>query len=337
MARRLVLVIAGAIALAALVALRGGRAPAHRAAGRPEPSGQAEPSGLARAASALAPVLAARSDGPPPAALPTSLDGSEPDGAVAADAAGHLIVDRELRRLFDYFLAATGEEPLATLRARIVGTLTRRLPETAAREAIAILDRYLAYREAVRQSTPARDPAAELDRLHDLRRELFSPDVARAFFADEEAAIHAALARQDVLHDRSLSPAERERRIAGIDAQLPAAVRAARAAAMQPLDQMKRDAAMRAAGASEADITAARTAALGAEAAVRLAELDRAHAAWQARLDQFHAQRAALLADPSVDPAERQRRVDDLLARSFTPAERLRVEAIDRIAAHGGG
>ena len=333
MARRLVLAIAGGIALVVLVAWRGGRAPAHRLPPRATLPGATD---VARVAPAPAPTLAGQRAAPPPAGLPTSLEGSEPDGAIAADAAGHLIVDIELRRLFDYFLAATGEEPVATIRDRIIATLRQRLPELAASEAIAILDRYLAYREAVRQSTPARDPAAELDRLHDLRQQMFSPDVAKAFFADEEAAIYAAFARRDALLDPALSPAERDRRIADLDARLPPAVRAARAAATAPIDQMKRDAAMRAAGATDQDITAARTAALGAEAAARLAELDRARAAWQARLDAFRAQRAALLADPALDPAERQRRVDDLLARSFTSQERIRVEALDRIAAHGG-
>lgn len=80
------------------------------------------------------------------------------------------------------------------------------------------------------------------------------------------------------------------------------------------------------------DYTAARTAALGADAAARLAELDRAHAAWDAKLARFRGERAAVLADPRLDDAERGRRIDDLLARSFTAAARIRVEALDHMA-----
>jgi lipase chaperone LimK len=109
-------------------------------------------------------------------------------------------------------------------------------------------------------------------------------------------------------------------------------VREARAAAMAPLDEMNRETALRAAGASDPQIAAARTAAFGAEAAARLAELDRAHAAWDARLAEFRAARAAVLADPQLDDAARRRRIDELLARAFSPAERVRVEALDRIA-----
>jgi lipase chaperone LimK len=252
---------------------------------------------------------------------------------VEADASGHLVISIELRRLFDHFLAASGEEPIATMRARIIAVLRARLPAVAAAEAVEILDRYLAYREAARHLVPTSDPVAGLGQVHDLRARFFSPAVTKAFFADEEAATYAGLARRDVLSDTTLSPDERDRRLAEIDARTPAAVREARAAAMAPVDEMNREAALRAAGASDQQITAARTAAFGADAAARLADLDRTRAAWDARLAAFRAQRAALLADPRLDDAERQRRLDELLAQSFTPPERVRVEALDRIAA----
>src|SRR5215468_1636777 len=220
----------------------------------------------------------------PPAALPGSLEGTEPDGAIRADDAGHLVVDLELRRLFDHFLIATGEEPVAAIRARIVAVLHARLPATAEAEATAILDRYLAYRDAARQLSPPSDPRAGLGQLHDLRARMFPPEVAHAFFADEEAATYAAFDRRDALLDPALSPAERERRLAEIDARLPPAVREARAATTAPIDEMNREQAMRAAGASDDQIAAARTAAFGAEAAARLAELDRSRAAWDDRL-----------------------------------------------------
>ena len=273
----------------------------------------------------------------PPAALPGSLEGTEPDGAIRADDAGHLVIDLELRRLFDHFLIATGEEPLAAIRARIVAVLHARLPATAEAEAIAILDRYLAYRDAARQLSPPADPRAGLGQLHDLRARMFTPEVARAFFADEEAATYAALDRRDALLGPAQSPAERERRIAEIDARLPPAVREARAAASAPIDQMNREAAMRAAGASDGQIAAARTAAFGPEAAARLAELDRSRAAWDARLARFRAARAQLLADPGLDDAERTRRIAELLASAFSPEERIRVEALDRIATERAG
>jgi lipase chaperone LimK len=219
------------------------------------------------------------------------------------------------------------------IRARIIAVLRARLPATAADEGIAILERYLAYRQAARGVAPSQDLQATLDQIHDLRARMFSPEVARAFFADEEAATYAALARRDVLLDTSLPDAERERRLAEIDVRTPIAVREAREAAMAPIQLLARETAMRAAGASDPQIAAARVAALGADAAARLAELDRAHAAWDTRLARFRAARAAVVADPQLDDAERRRRIDELLARSFSAPERIRIEALDRIAA----
>ena len=64
-----------------------------------------------------------------------------------------------------------------------------------------------------------------------------------------------------------------------------------------------------------------------------LAALDRAHAAWDARLGRYRAERAALQADGALDDAERSRRIAALQARSFSAAEQLRVAALDRLAA----
>lgn len=265
-------------------------------------------------------------------ALPGSLDGTDADGALEASG-GHLVVSLELRRLFDHFLAASGEEPLATMRARIIAALRAKLPgppAPAAGEAIDILDRYLAYREAARGLHPASDRDG-LDQVHELRAKHFTPEVARVFFADEEATTYAALARRDVLRDQTISEAERQHKLAALDALIPAAERAGRAAAMAPLVEMERERQLRDSGASEAAITASRTAAFGADGAARLAQLDQQRAQWDARLARFRAARAAIQADAKLDEAERQRRIDALLTASFTEQERVRVEALDRV------
>jgi lipase chaperone LimK len=318
-------VVAGVAVLGALV-WRDGPAPVVDPAAA-VPIAAARPGPRVAVAPDAAPVAVAH-DGVAPATLPGSLDGTEADGELAADAGGHLIVTIELRRLFDHFLAASGEEPIATMRARIIAALRAKLPPIAAGEAVEILDRYLGYRDAARTLTPRSDPAAGLGDVHDLRAKWFSPAVARAFFADEEAGIYAGLARRDVATDPSLSDADRAAKLAEIDGHLPAADRAARAAATAPIDEMAREAQLRTSGASDAQIAAARTAAFGADGAARLAELDRAHAAWDARLAQFRTDRAALINDPSLTDGDRRQRVADLLARSFTPEEQLRVAAI---------
>ena len=64
----------------------------------------------------------------PRADWPASLRDSEPDGAVTLDANGRVIVSRELRRLFDYFLSALGERDVAAIRKSTVLQLLPKLP-----------------------------------------------------------------------------------------------------------------------------------------------------------------------------------------------------------------
>lgn len=333
MTRRGLLGLGGGALLLALIAmawsLRGTSPTATSKEAAPGARAVAPPVSETRTAPATPSAIAPRAEAV--GALPGSLEGTDADGALQTDAAGHLIVTIELRRLFDHYLTATGEEPIATMRARIVAALNAKLSPLAAGEAVALLDRYLGYREAGRNLATSADPRAGIDAVHALRAQWFTPEVARAFFAEEEAATYAALDRRDAVDDPSLTAAERDRRVAEAEARLPASARAAREAAMAPLRQMQRDDELRAQGASEAAITASRTATFGADGAARLAELDRTRAAWDARLAQFRAARAAIVGDAQLDAAEQQRRVEALLAQSFSDGERIRVRAIEQL------
>src|SRR5512144_31870 len=73
---------------------------------------------------------------------PRSLRGTRVDGGLAVDADGRFLPTRDARRLFDYFLTATGEATDAEVRTRIEREIARRLPPDAAREAGRLLERY---------------------------------------------------------------------------------------------------------------------------------------------------------------------------------------------------
>ncbi|WP_437603315.1 lipase secretion chaperone [Sorangium sp. So ce590] len=258
-----------------------------------------------------------------------SLRGTDVDGAVLVDANGDLIVGPELLSLFDYFLSATGEEPAAVIKARIVAAIRERATGRAAEQAIALLDRYLGYREAAGAARVAQaaDPAERLAALREIRREQLGADVAAQLFGDEEREGEAAIETSRLLADATLSPAERDARIAEVEAALPEHLREAREAAVRPLVQQAEEQALRDAGASDEELHAHRVATVGPEAADRLAELDRQRAVWQQRLDAFADARAAIAAS-EPDPEARRAAEEALLARAFTPEERLRVRAI---------
>lgn len=277
-----------------------------------------------------------------PAGRPRSLRGTRTDGGLVVDTDGRFVPTLEARRLFDYFLTTAGELSPSALRARIVRDIERRLAPDAARDATALLDRYLAYREAVRArgvtaGLRADDLEGRLTMLTALRREMLGEAAATAFFAAEEAEARLLLETRRLLNDQGLAPEERAARVEALyaarESDLPPDVRAARATARLAALLPAAEAVVRARGGDAAEVEALRQRLAGPEAAARLADLDRRRADWDARLEAFRAARARLDGDPTLSPDGRATAVARLLAESFTPPERLRIAALDRIAA----
>jgi lipase chaperone LimK len=256
---------------------------------------------------------------------PHSLRGTHVDGGLAVDVAGRFMATPDARRLFDYFLATAGEEPPERIRARIVAAIEQRLSGDAARDATALLDRYLAYRERARHATTR-------DELLAARRDALGAD-ADALFADvtplEEMAVEVARTTSDP----GLSPEERVARRAALEGTLPQSLQDTRAQVLAPLTLIQQEAALRAAGATPDAIRALREQMAGMEAADRLETLDRARADWDARVASYREARVAIESDPSLSADARARAVADLLATRFSGPERTRVAALDRIAA----
>lgn len=294
-------------------------------------SGPVPPDG---AAGPPAPVSAAASDPPrglPP--LPASLAGTEVDGALVVDAQGRFVPTPDAIDLFDYYLAAQGEEPAATIRARIVAAIRARLQGDAARAAERLLDDYLAYRvrasELLTGPLVGEDLARRLQYIRELRRELFGAGVARALFAEEEARWFSDLERRRLLVDPDLAPDERAQRLAALDAELPEELAASRRQARSHRQLREDEQRLREEGAGPAQIARLREERFGAGAARRLAGLDAQRARWQARVDAYRTERDALLTDAL--PEDRDALLEALRARHFEAGEQVRIRALDRL------
>lgn len=276
-----------------------------------------------RAAGAAAPRLWDR---------PGSLAGTDPDGAFAADADGNLIVSPELRRAYEYWFAASGEEPDARIADRIAAEIRTRLRDPAQAAALDMLARFLTYRQRGRDlaADDDGDLEARVAAVRDLRRDVFGADAA-ALFADEEALADFALAQRRIATDATLSDADRAARLAQLLADAPEPIRAARAAALAPAELARDEAALRAEAGNADEVQRLREERVGAEAAERLASLDDARAAWRARVDSYRAERSVIDADPALDAAARASAVAALRARHFSGAELVRIDALDRI------
>lgn len=270
---------------------------------------------------------------------PDSLRGTQVDGGLAVDAAGRFVPTTDAIALFDYFFSARGEESDAAIVRRIRREIEARLPASAVADALAFLDLYLGYRERARvlaAMPETADLAARLARLHALRAEVFGAALAATLFAQDEQRVAAALERRRILADPALDDAERVRRLEAVEAALPEEMRAAQAEAEAPLALWYEEARLRASGGDDAAVHALRESRFGPEAAARLAELDAQRAVWDARLRDYRVARDALTADTALAAGAKTAALAALLAERFDANERVRVEALDRIAAGAG-
>ncbi|HMB57011.1 MAG TPA: lipase secretion chaperone [Arenimonas sp.] len=264
------------------------------------------------------------------AAANDSLRGTDVDGAVTVAANGQLQVDRELRRLFDYFLTRLGERSLATIRSDLATYLATKYARPVCAAALEYFDRYVALLDELSHLAPSSDARADLRRLHALRLARLGAAVTEAWYGREERYLENTIDRQAVLADTSLSTEQRQARLDALAAQLDPAERSARA----PTDAMAVAVAQTESfdenHASAAQRFAERSRLYGSEAARRLAQLDADHAAWDGRLAAYAAQRQRLLQDSRLDSAARARALAALLSTNFDERERLRVEALTR-------
>ncbi|MBA5687482.1 lipase secretion chaperone [Rugamonas apoptosis] len=297
--------------------------------------------GLALAAGTLyltlhqpeAPAQPARS-APNYFAFVRSMDGTTPDGEVRQNSAEKLVVDAELAHLFDYYLAGLGERSLDAIRVEIGRELDRRLKPAAAAEARRLLAQYLEYKRALvdmEKSLPK--PAsltdgarARLEAMQQLRHRYFSQDEIDGLFGASDAYDTDAIARMEINADTTLTPAQRQQKLAALDAKLPAALREEREAPTRVLrleDEVQR---RRAQGAGDNEIYQLRAATLSPGAADRLAELDRDQADWQRRIAAYQQQRQQLQARATPPSAAELQQLRDA---GFTPLEQKRLPAYE--------
>ncbi|OLL27978.1 hypothetical protein BTH42_29735 [Burkholderia sp. SRS-W-2-2016] len=282
----------------------------------------------------------------PSLALPASLAGTEAP-RLPLDGRGHLAHTRAVRDFFDYFLTAQDNETPRTIDALVRRALAAQLDGTpAAGEALAVWQRYSAYRAAGAQLTAPAGMAGsvsgkpDLDALQqtiDQRAELATRvmgDWSDAFFGDELREQRDDLARLRITSDPNLSDADKRARLAALDAALPEPEREARErtrtqqAAIETVAQLQKQHVP----ADELRAQVAQT--LGSAAAERVVQMQRDADDWQARYASYEAQRAQL-ERAGLTPQDYAAQLAHLRQQSFPDSgDALRAAALDQGAGH---
>ncbi len=273
-------------------------------------------------------------------ALPASFAGTSVDGQFRVDSAGNLLISEDIRRIFDYFLSALGEDSLKHSVKRLQAYIASQLQEPARAQALALLEQYLQYKEQLIQLERDLPQMASLDAMRQreqavqaLRATLFSAEVHQVFFANEEAYNQFTLQRLAINQEPSLSADEKAAALDQLRNGLPEALQQLLVPQLQN-ELRQQTAALQARGADPAQIQQLRLQLVGAEATARLEALDQQRQRWQEKLADYRQEKARIEATQGLSEADKATAIAELANQRFDAQERLRLEAAEELARH---
>ncbi|MDO5769367.1 MAG: lipase secretion chaperone [Psychrobacter sp.] len=273
--------------------------------------------------------------------MPKSLRDTEVDGEIIIDENKQLVVTEGLRRLFDYFLSALGEEDEATIIERVEAYIRHHTPEPAASQAIEIFHQYVAYLKALDgiqknygnlQLQATQNGEMDLNLIsqrrqdvNKLRQQFFTTETISAFFGSDDAYDEYSLAMLKIAQDDSLNDAQKQAAREDYISRLPEGTikknvqqQANFGLLMQRTEELKRK------GASSDELFAMRSKLVGEAAARRLAKVDDEDANFDARFSQYQTQRQALVAQAGSEAAA-SAQIAQLEQQMFNETERKRL------------
>jgi lipase chaperone LimK len=130
-----------------------------------------------------------------------SYQGTHPDGDIHVDVNGNIIVDKDLKLLFDYYLTAIGELPLDQMRKYLLQYASNQLNPDQLEQLLRYFDLYKDY--LINAESFALDLDTDLTMLEKMnwlseyRFKILGQEMAEAFFADEQGYIEFLLAEKD--------------------------------------------------------------------------------------------------------------------------------------------
>jgi lipase chaperone LimK len=206
-----------------------------------------------------------------------SYTGSDVDGAINLDSNGNVIIDTDLKNLFDYFMIATGELSLTQIRHRLLDFANENLNTNQLQQLMKIYDKYADYL-ASQKSLDERlnkdlSQLQQLAILSQYRNDFLGEEMARAFFAEDEDYA------QFLLENKQVDEANSERQGKWLEAEN-------RATAYQDtLIENRRY--QQSSNLTADEIYTNRVQSYGQEAAQRLTELDTQRQQWQEMVSRY--------------------------------------------------
>lgn len=258
------------------------------------------------------------------------------------DTEGNLLIDANVKMLFEHYLSAMGEESLENVLIRIKHSLESQLSGLALEEGLLVLEGYIQYRNhlgvmkndyALTHTHSSFSLAAVKEmqaNVKDARLSFFDERAIEGLFSKEDEYNDYMMHRAEIRADSQLSAEEKTAQLADLKDTAPEWILET-LSPTERLDALRQTTSARQQdGASTTELYQLREAEFGHEAAERLQTLDIKRAEWQQKVSDYRQELNALLAH--VDPSE----VDIALVKQvrenyFNAQEMNRIAAIDKI------
>lgn len=273
--------------------------------------------------------------------LPRSLQGTDVDGEIIINENRQLVVTEGLRRLFDYFLSAMGEEDETTIYARVESYIRHHTPEPAASQAMTIFDQYIAYLKALPeiekrygnlQLEATKNGELDLNAVKQqkqdvasIRKQFFNAETITAFFGIEDEYDEYSMEMVRISQDEQMTDAQKEAARESFISRMPDNSTKRNIEQQANLANLiERTEQMKAQNASPEALYNMRRELVGEAAAQRLAVVDQEDANFDQRFTQYQTQKQRLLSQ-NGDKAQAQTQITALEKQLFSDVERKRL------------
>ncbi len=277
--------------------------------------------------------------------LPQSLSDSPLPSRLDINEQGKLIINMKVKRLFEFYLSAMGEDTLAECILRIRHDLSQQLQADALNSALNLLEGFLQYQNHmgdIKNDFLARyqDQSYKLERVTEMKqsvrqsRSLFFSDQANsAFFKQEDEYDDYMLKKMAIKSDRSLTTDQKRAQFQLLDSDSPQWISQQEHQASLVSRIQEKEQALRESGGDEMAIRQLRVDNYGEQAAQNLAVLDQQRAQWSQRVDQYRLDSQQILVGSSYTQEEKNQLLHDIRQQHFSGSELVRISALDKIEA----
>ncbi len=275
--------------------------------------------------------------------LPQSLSDSPAPSQLDLNEQGQLIINKKVKRLFEFYLSAMGEDTLAECILRIRHELATQLTGNAYTSAMALLEGFLQYQNNIgdikndfvarySQDTYSLERVTEMKSAVRQSRDLFfSPQAANAFYQEEDEYDDYMLKKVAIKTNSSLTHEQRLAQYELLDNQSPLWLSQQDKQANLISHVQKQEKAIRASGGDEYSIQEIRIENYGEEAAQKLAELDIKRGEWQLRVETYQQEVKQLISSSDYSLIQQQQLITDVQMQHFSGNEIIRVKALNKI------